>query len=161
MRVHDAYLGGAGVLTAALLGLFPVLALRDRDDLARGELMRWLAEAVWYPTALLPGAGVTWRPVDDHRAEARVVDGALQARLRFTFGGDGLVASVRADSRPRRVAGRSELTPWEGRFRDYAWRDGVRIPLEGEVAWLGPGGEEPYWRGRLTAIEPDDSLPAG
>jgi hypothetical protein len=28
----------------------------------------------------------------------------------------------------------------------------MRIPLEGEVAWLLPTGERPYWRGRITEI---------
>ena len=26
------------------------------------------------------------------------------------------------------------------------------VPLNGEVAWLLPEGEKPYWRGRITEI---------
>jgi hypothetical protein len=43
-------------------------------------------------------------------------------------------------------------TPWEGRWSRYDLRDGMRIPLEGEVAWMLPEGQEPYWRGRITNL---------
>jgi hypothetical protein len=32
-------------------------------------------------------------------------------------------------------------------------RDGMRIPIDAEGAWLLPAGAYPYWRGRMTAIE--------
>ena len=28
----------------------------------------------------------------------------------------------------------------------------MRVPLDGEAAWLPPGGEKPHWRGRITEI---------
>lgn len=57
-RVHDSYIAGVGTLHAAVLGLFTVAAVQDGVEMARGELMRQFAEAVWYPTALLPSQGV-------------------------------------------------------------------------------------------------------
>lgn len=153
IRVHDAYLGGEGVLEAALLGLFRVVGLRGGGELAEGELLRYLAEAVWYPTALLPGPHLAWTPVDERSAEATLRDGPVAARLRFTFGADGLVETVHAAARPRLVGGRSAPAPWQGRFWDYAERDGTLVPLQGEVAWIGRDGPEPYWRGRVTALE--------
>ena len=30
-------------------------------------------------------------------------------------------------------------------------RDGMRVPLEGEVAWITPAGRKPYWRGTLDS----------
>ena len=42
--VHDAYVSGEGVLQAAVLGAVTVAQSRDRSQLARGELMRFLAE---------------------------------------------------------------------------------------------------------------------
>ena len=44
------------------------------------------------------------------------------------------------------------MTPWQVRVWNYAERDGMIIPLEGEVAWLLPAGPYPYWRGKLKAI---------
>ena len=78
VRVHDAYEAGEGVLTVGVLGLFPVADLRGTGDVAEGELMRFLAEAAWYPTALLPSQGVRWEAVDDRSASATLTDGDLK-----------------------------------------------------------------------------------
>ncbi|MFZ0257155.1 MAG: DUF6544 family protein, partial [Gammaproteobacteria bacterium] len=43
-------------------------------------------------------------------------------------------------------------TPWYGRFWNYDERGGMRIPLDGEVAWLLSEGPKPYWRGRITQL---------
>lgn len=58
VRVHDAYVAGEGLLHASLLGLLPVADLKGTPDVNVGELMRFLAEAAWYPTALLPSQGI-------------------------------------------------------------------------------------------------------
>ena len=58
VHVHDAYVAGEGILRPALLGLFTLMDLRGTPELAQGELMRFFAEASWYPTALLPSQGV-------------------------------------------------------------------------------------------------------
>jgi len=48
------------------------------------------------------------------------------------------------------------FAPWIGRFWDYEVRDGMRIPLSGEVAWQLPDGSLlPYWRGRIMNIAYD------
>ena len=46
---------------AALFGLISMANLCDRTELARGALMRFFAEAAWYPTALLPSQGIHWK----------------------------------------------------------------------------------------------------
>jgi len=65
---------------------------------------------------------------------------------------EGLIETVRAEARGRTVGGQIVPTPWHGRFWSYEERDGMRVPLEGEVAWLLPEGPKPYWRGRITEL---------
>jgi len=152
VRVHDAYVAGEGILHAAALGLFTLMDLRGTGEVARGELMRYLAEAAWYPTALLPGGGVRWEPVDGRCARATLTDGSLSVELDFRFGEDGLIETVRAEARGRTVKGEVVPTPWEGRWSGYRRRGGLLVPLSGEVAWLLPEGRKPYWRGTITAL---------
>jgi hypothetical protein len=152
VRVHDAYVDGAGVLHAALFGLLGVVEMRDTPEVARGELMRYIAEAPLVPTALLPGPGLRWTAVDDTSADATLTDGALSLTLRFHFDQNGLVDTVTAASRGRTIDGRIVETPWQGRWSSYERHDGMLIPTEGEVAWLLPEGTRPYWRGRLQRI---------
>jgi len=152
VRVHDAYVAGEGVLIPAIFGLFKLTELRGTGDIAVGEAMRYLAEAAWYPTALLPGQGVSWSPIDDTSALATLTDGALTISLTVRFGPNDLITSIRAEARGRTVAGAVIPTPWEGHWSDYRRQDGMMVPMTGEVAWILPEGPKPYWRGRITDL---------
>jgi len=150
--VQDAYVGGEGILRVALCGLITKAHLRDRGELARGELMRFLAEAAWYPTILLPGHGVTWSPVDEYSAHATLRDGDHTVTLLFHFDAQNLIDTVRAEARGRSVGAGTVLMPWQCRLWNYAMRDGMRVPLEGEAAWITPEGTKSYWRGKITDL---------
>jgi hypothetical protein len=73
--VHDAYVAGEGILDARIIGLWTLEHCRGTPETAQGELMRFLAEAPWYPTALLPTQGVRWDAIDDTSARATLTDG--------------------------------------------------------------------------------------
>ena len=114
--------------------------------------MRFFAEAAWYPTALLPSQGVRWELVDDRSARASLTDGALSLTMLFRFGEDGLLQSACAEGRARTVGKSVVMTPWEGTYSNYQERDGMRVPLTSEVAWLTPDGRKSYWRGTITSL---------
>ncbi len=153
VRVHDAYVAGEGILHASVLGLVPVADLRGAGDMAEGELMRYFAEAAWYPTALLPSQGVRWEAADESSAHATLTESDISVTMLFTFDERGLIDTVRAEARGRMVGGEVVPTPWRGRFWNYDERGGMLVPLDGEVAWLPPEGAKPYWRGRITEID--------
>jgi hypothetical protein len=152
VRVHDSYAAGKGVLRASLLGLFTVVDMHGTGEVAEGELMRFFAEAAWYPTALMPSQGVHWEAAGDHSAYATLEEGDHTVRMRFTFDERGLIDTVHAEARGRAVGGEIVPTPWYGHFWNYQERGGMLVPLDGEVAWLPPEGAKPYWRGHITAI---------
>ena len=152
VRVHDSYVAGEGTLHASLLGLFTVADQRGTDDMAEGELMRFFAEAAWYPTALLPSQGVRWVAVDEPSAHATLTDGDISITMLFTFDEQGFIETARAESRGRMVDGNGVPMPWRCRFWSYQERGGMLVPIDGEVAWLPPEGEKPYFRGRITEI---------
>jgi hypothetical protein len=151
--VRDAYVGGQGILKASLAGLYTVAELPGSPELAYGELMRFLAEAVWYPTALLPGPFVKWEERDGTSAKATLADGGTAVSLVFHFGPDGLVERVWAESRPRTVGEHTVNMPWEGRFQAWEKHGGMLVPAGGEVAWITPEGPQAYWRGKAERIE--------
>lgn len=147
--VHDTYLLGVGSLHAALLGLFTVAKMSGAPENNQGELLRFFAEALWYPTALLPSQGVRWEAINDTSARATLIDGATTASAVFQFNADGTIDTFRTEARYR-----DKLTamPWGGRFWDYSVRNGMLIPLEGEVGWEYPEGTRLYFKGRTTKI---------
>jgi hypothetical protein len=150
--VQDAYVAGEGILTAKLLGLLTVMEQPNTPELAQGELMRFFAEAAWYPTALLPSHTLAWQAVDESQASATFIDGTTTVRLLVQFDEQGLISSVRSENRYRAVDGVPVATPWQGQFWNYEEHEGILIPVEGEVAWLLPEGAKPYWRGRIEHI---------
>jgi hypothetical protein len=153
--VHDAYVAGEGLLHARLAGLVTVADIQGTPEVAEGELLRYLAETIWYPTALLPGQGVRWTEIDQNSARATLTDAGTTVSLKFLFGPDGLVESIDGDARPRLVDGAVTRTPWRVRVWGYEMRNGVRIPRDGEVAWVLAEGAYPYWRGRIITISYD------
>jgi hypothetical protein len=152
VRVVDSYIAGLGLLHATIQGLFTMAEMRGEGEIARSELMRWFAEVAWYPTALLPSQGVRWEAVDDHSANATVVDGPLSLKLLFRFNEADLIGSFRAEARGGMVGDKMVMAPWEGIWSNYQTRDGVQVPCTGEVAWMRPQGRKPYFIGTVAAL---------
>ena len=152
VRVVDSYIAGEGLLHAALLGLFPMANIHGDGEIARGEFMRFLAEAAWYPTALLPSQGVRWQAVDERSANATIGDGPLTLTLLFRFNDAGLIDSFRAEARGAMTGKEMTMLPWEGSWSDYRSRDGMTLPFAGEVAWVRPEGRQSYFRGIVTSL---------
>lgn len=153
VNVLDAYVSGRGILTAKLFGLLTLAAQLESKELAEGELMRFLAEAVWYPTTLLPSDYLTWEAIAEYSARAILTDDVNTASLVFTFDAEGFISEVRADGRYRSVGGELIRSPWQGRFWNYQRRDGMMIPLNGEVMWVLPERVIPYCRGQIADIQ--------
>jgi hypothetical protein len=152
-RVVDAYEDGRGSLAAKVLSTVSVADADRSAELDRGELVRYLAEAVWYPSALLPQNGVTWEPVHDRAARATIEDSGTTASLTFYFGSDDLVTRV-VGERPRlQDDGSYEATRWTGHWDDYEEQSGIVVPTSGEVAWDLADRTLTYWRANVETIE--------
>jgi hypothetical protein len=158
--VRDAFVAGSGSMRGAVLGLVTVVAVEGKPHIAAAALQRYLGEAAWVPTALLPSQGVTWTAIDDSTARATITAGATPAKLEFRFGPDGLIASVFA---PDRIFddGKNPPVPrpWTARILRYATYHGMPLPAEAVTEWQLPTGAYQYWRGKLASIEFDDASP--
>lgn len=146
--VRDSYWQGQGAMRGRVLGLFPVVDAQGTREMAEASLLRWLAEAVWLPTALLPRPGLRWLPVSEDRARVELEDSGRRVSLEMQFAPNGEVIGISA-LRHRDQDGQQILTPWTGRFSRYQRTSGMMVPLEAEVAWLINGHPAPYWRGHI------------
>ena len=150
VKVLDSYDHGSGVLRARLLSTITVADVGPDRDMNEGELVRYLAEAVWFPTGLLPTEGVEWEAIDDSSARATLEDGGNTASVVFHFDGDDRVERVTTE-RYRQEA--DDRAPWTGRFDGYEDRNGLTVPTEAEVEWNLPEEDRPYWRATVERIE--------
>ena len=150
----DAYIEREGSLRAAVGGMIDLANQHGTSELAAGELLRYLAEAVWYPTALLPCMGVRWRPLDARSANATLSDGATTVSINVHFAPGGEITHVTA-ARPRDVNGSFITTAWAAHLAHYSLRSGMRVPGAGDAEWTLSTGPLPYWRGRLVNVHYD------
>ena len=162
VRVRDAYdFTGRGGMVAKVASLVTVMDQTGRSELDEASLQRFLAEAVWIPTALLPGENLVWEAIDDRTALATLTDprSGTSASLQFRFGEQGEIVGVYTPSRYREADGEYELAAWAGSFWAYEEHEGMMIPMEGEVEWQLPNSVLPYWKGRLVEVEYEFSSP--
>ena len=89
VHVRDGYRNGEGVLIAKILGVLPVANEKGNAQVNAGELMRYLSELPYLPTALLPGNGVRWTAIDDEWAQATLVDGKTRVCIDVRIDGRG------------------------------------------------------------------------
>jgi hypothetical protein len=156
VRVRDGYVAGHASMRGAVASLVPVVNAADDRRLRAGALQRFLAEAVWLPTVLLPGPGLAWAPIDDTHARVTLMDSSISVSLEFEFGRDGEVIAARTPSRMRALPGRRgefAPTPWGGRYSRYEEHGGMLVPTEAEVYWVIDDRETPYYRGRNERLE--------
>ena len=150
--VRDAYVDGRGSMQATIYGLWPLVDQSGTPELNAGALQRFLGEAVWFPTALLPSPAISWTGRDDRSAVVTLTDHGTRVSLLFEFDDHGDVMRISGD-RYKESAGGYTLQPWIISCREHVERSGIRVPQYCEVAWIGSHGPEPYWRGRISTIE--------
>lgn len=149
-HVVDYYVHAEGGLEARLAGVLTLVNSRGTPMINSSELMRVLAEAPWYPI-VFTSEQFSWQPEDAHSATVTVRDGDNEVSLTYHFNEAYEIEAI-SGLRYRETPEGAVLTPWRGRFWNYAERAGVRLPLDGEVAWLLPEGEQTYWRGHIEQI---------
>jgi hypothetical protein len=150
LRVRDSLCDGVGGGRVDLCSAIPLGAQSGVPELNAGALHRYLAEAVWYPTALRPGGSVAWSPIDERRALATIESHGVSVSLEFRFTTDDLVASIYTPQRWAKVGRRYVQMAWEGRFFGYWECSGMLIPSAGEVGWYTNGQWDAVWKGRVT-----------
>jgi len=150
VRVRDAYVAGKGSGRASLLSAITIARDSDRYEMNSGSLHRYLAEAVWYPTALVPSTALKWSAIDRTKAMATLTDGGTTVSLDFWFNEAGEVTGIYSPGRWGRFDSEYLQASWEGHFRTYEERDGMLVPAEGEVGWYSSGAWRSVWRGKIV-----------
>ena len=153
VRVRDALIDGIGSGQVSLMSAFPVSAATGGLEMDSGSLHRYLAEAVWYPSALLPSSQLHWMPIDATKALATLTNNRVSVSLEFRFGDSGEVTGIYTPARWGTFAGGFKQVPWEGHFREYRERDGVVVPTHGEVGWYIDDAWRAVWKGTVAAYQ--------
>ena len=150
VQVRDSLIESIGSGNVYLMSAISVGSDKDKPELNSGALYRYLAEAVWHPTALLPQSGVIWESVDENKAIAHFTKFNMSIALEFSFNDLGEITGIYTNNRYGKFGNRYAKYPWEGRFSDYKEFNGIKIPTKGEVGWHLPDGWWMFWKGNIV-----------
>ncbi len=150
IQVRDSYRLGIASRRVRLLSFLPLASGAASPELNAGSLHRYLAEAAWYPTALLPSEALRWSALDGNKALATLTDSNVSVSLEFRFNEANEISSVYTPGRWELIRGGYRLTAWEGRFSDYRRSEQMLIPSAGEVGWYRAGNWQKVWTGSVV-----------
>lgn len=136
---RDMYIGDKGRLVVLLLSLFKVVDSKG-EKFNEGELQRWLAESVWFPTNLLPSDQLNWSAIDAHTAKLTFQYQDVSFFYVVTFNEIGEIAHMET----QRFMSESNREAWHCKFTDYREMNRIIVPTTGEVSWKLAKGDFSY-----------------
>jgi hypothetical protein len=146
----DSYVNDSGQLTAWVLSCIKV-ADGKGEHFNEGELQRWLAESVWFPTNLLPSEWLSWSAVDEQTAKLSFNYKRVSFSFTVSFNEIGEIAQMET----QRFMTETKREAWLCQFLDYQNKNGMMIPMLGEVSWLLEKEDFCYAKFKVKTIQYD------
>lgn len=144
----DRYVSGKGRLVVLLLGLFKIIDGQG-EKYDQGELLRWLAESLWFPTNLLPGDNLQWTPIDNQTAQLNYKNRGLVLKYEVSFNSSDEITELKT----KRYMGEENLETWIGKVSDYKKINGVVVPTHIEAIYRLKEGDYRYANFKVETIE--------
>lgn len=138
VKARDRLVDGRGKMTIKLLGLFKVAEVSG-PEMDRATLLRYLGEAVWFPTSFLEDY-VQWEPVDDGAAKATISYGGSSVTGTLYVNEKGEATSFTGE-RHHTEGKEMILRPWSVKVIEYGSMSGLRIPTRIKAVWHLPSGD--------------------
>lgn len=139
----DRYVNGKGSMLIQVQSAFPV-ADSEGKEIDQGSLVRYLAETVWFPSAVL-NEYVVWKEIGDNTAQATMTYGGVEATGTFTFNEKGEVIQFEAE-RYGEFEGKYSMETWSISMGNYQFFEGIKVPTEGQIAWKLKEGDYLWYK---------------
>ncbi|NOX67440.1 MAG: hypothetical protein GXO85_16970 [Chlorobi bacterium] len=146
----DKFIGGRGNMTVKLLGLVKVAEM-EGEKIDQGELIRFLAEGVWFPTIFVEDF-IKWEALNNGVAKATITLDKISVSALFHFNERNEVARITA-KRYMEKDGEFTLEDWEIRNLEYKIFDGILIPSRSDVIWNLNTGKFCWYKPEILEIE--------
>ncbi len=153
----DKYLEGKGTFEIQILSVFTIANAPKGKELDESELMRWLAEAPLFPTALLPSNYLHWEPVDSDSAKAIIDYNGTNVEMLYHFNKKGEIVLMNTD-RYRAVDNSFVKEKWVGHYSNYVPTNNMIVPRDIEVAWSTERSNFTYAKFKINDIKYDEPV---
>ena len=150
----DRFSKDHGSLLVKLLSLVPLADVHG-PEADQGELLRYLGEIIWFPTAWLSDA-IEWQAIDAQSVQVTIRQPSVTVSAVLYVNEQGQMTHLTAE---RFMAeGKSyRLERWSAQCKEYQEVSGLLIPIRVEVTWNLASGDFSYFRGVITEIEYNQS----
>lgn len=148
VTARDMYIFNKGRL---VITIFSLLKIADGkgEKYDQGELLRWIAESVWFPTNLLPNESLHWNPIDNQTAQLTFNYNGLSLSYVVVFNNIGEITQVQT----KRYMGEASLETWVGKVSHYKELNGILVPTEIEAIYRLEKGDYSYAKFNVKTIE--------
>lgn len=152
---RDKFVDGKGHMLIKAFSLVNAVDATDKKT-DQGTLQRYLAEICWFPWAAL-SPYIKWETVDDRTAKATMNYNDTEGSVTFYFSEHGDMIRCEAD-RYMGSGKEAKLEKWVVTSKEYAVRNGIKIPIKSEVTWQLAEGDFTWYRLEITDIKYDAGL---
>jgi len=150
LRAKDSFLSGSGRMLITAAGLVPMVDAKG-PELDQGEMVRFLSEMMWFPTAFL-GENVSFEPLDDGSVRVSLTHAGQTASGTIFVDDEGRVTRFEADRYYPGEGGKPSVERWSTPVDEYGEFNGLRIPVRVRAVWNLPGGDLEYIRITVTQL---------
>ncbi len=147
ISAKDIYCQGSGRMQIKLLSLIRLVDAKG-EEFNQGELVRWLSELPWFPTALLPSYNLRWEAMDNESAKVSLTDYNKTVEGYFFYNKKGQITKFKA-----KRYGEGKLQDWICQYSDYQEVNGMQIPFYAEASWNSEVEDSKYAKFRIEKIE--------
>jgi hypothetical protein len=145
---RDFFIDDKGGLIATLFNVYNIVDAKG-SNFDEGELQRWLAESVWFPTNLLPSDKVSWSAIDTNSAKLSFHYKTVSFEFIVNFNATGEIIEIEGE----RFMTADQKEKWVCKMTNYQERNGVKIPISDQAIWRLNDGDQVYAKFEVQKIE--------
>lgn len=145
---RDFFIDDKGGLIATLLNVYNVVDAKG-STFDEGELQRWMAESVWFPTNFLPSDYVSWSAIDANSAKLSFKYKTTAFDFIVRFNATGEITEIEG----KRFMTANKKAKWICKMANYQERNGVKIPISDQAIWRLEDGDHYYAKFEVVKIE--------
>lgn len=127
---RDFYIDGKGGLIATIGNVYNIVNAKG-SQYDEGELQRWLAESVWFPTNLLPSDNVQWSAIDELTAKLLFHYKSVKFEFIVNFNADAEIVQIEG----LRHMTETKIEKWICKMTNYKTVNQVKIPFAAQAIW--------------------------
>lgn len=148
VRARDMYRAGGGHMLIKVASAFTVADAKG-EELDQGEMMRYLNEMMWFPSAFLAD-NVSFEALDATSARVTLTDHGRRVTATLLFDADGRLSEFEG----RRYAD-GVLETWSVPVTAYGELAGLNLPTRCKAVWKLARGDEDYIEVTVTELHHD------